>query len=329
VEKRILEIDPRSPYFCTRPQMPVLLASARKSIVSLSRIEEVCPAGVNFIRSIDLERQILLHLARFPLPERIMREQIWKEARRIAARLAERRMQAPPEITVTGLAGVEFRRTHLDLVDSDLAQAVHTAFHYLGSPRYEGIHLGLYAELPGYRRPRIMSLVSLSQFDLWHIREALPYAIHPEEVLVLSRLFAFDTAPPNTVSFTLGRVFAWLQTHMPPIKALISYLNPNLGFHGTVYKATNWRMLGEEAKSRYLYIGGNYVTDRYAIKTYGTADARKLTNVLGSAFSTSERQLLPLQIFIYFLDPSLRAAAPPTFGNHFVPDSTLVGEAGK
>jgi hypothetical protein len=174
-----------------------------------------------------------------------------------------------------------------------------------------------------------MSLVSLSPFDLWHIREALPYTIHPEEVLVLSRLFAYDTAPPNTVSFTLGRVFAWLQSHMPPIKALISYLNPNLGFRGTVYKATNWRLLGEEAKSRYLYIGGNYVTDRYAIKTYGTADARKLANVLGSAISTSVRQLLPLQIFIYFLDPSLRAAAPPTFGNHFVPDSALVGGTGK
>lgn len=316
-------------YSCTPPPVPALWGATTKSLIQLLPAEEVCPAGETLIRGIDLERQILLHLARFPLPGNGVSEPIQKEVRRIAARLAERTIQAPPEVTSGHLAGVELHRTHLDLVDSDLAQAIHRAFHYLGSPRHEGIHLGLYAECLGWRRPRMVSLVTLSPFDLRHIRDALPFGIRPEEVLVLSRLFAFATAPPNTVSFTLGRVFAWLKTHQPHTKALLSYLNPNLGFRGTVYKATNWQLLGEEAKSRYLYIDGNYVTDRYAIRNYGTADARKLAGILGAEFSTSLQPLHPLQLLIYLLDSSFRALAPPTFGHHFLPDAKLVGEVVK
>jgi hypothetical protein len=251
------------------------------------------------------------------------------EVRRIATRLAERRTQAPPEVAGENLASIDLHRTHLDSVDSDLAQAIHKAFHYLGSPRHEGIHLGLYAESSGSRRRRLVSLATLSPFDLWHVKDALPFGIRPEEFLVLSRLFAFASAPPNAVSFTLGRVFAWLKDRKPQVKALLSYLNPNLGFHGTVYKATNWKLLGSEAKSRYLYIGGNYVTDRYAIRTYGTADVVKLTGILGPVFSTSVQPLHPLQLFIYFLDPSLRAIAPQAFGHYFLPDSNLVGEVRK
>lgn len=329
MEKRIPRNSPWPVYSCNPPQIPFPWAFATKSTIPFLHGEELCAVGDTFIRSTDLDRQILLHLARFPRPGKVITEQIRTEARRIAARLAEQRMQAPPETTGVNLADVDLHRTHLDLDDSDLAQAVHKAFHYLGSPRGEGIHLGLYAEFPGWRRPRLISLVTLSPFDLWHVQNALPYDIRPDEVLVLSRLFAFDTAPPNTVSFTLGRVFAWLQTRTPHIQALVSYLNPNLGFRGTVYKATNWQLLGEEAKSRYLYIGGNYVTDRFAIRTYGTADAGKLASILGSAFTTSVQPLHPLQLLIYLLDPTLRVMAPPTFGYRFLPDSNLVGEVGK
>jgi hypothetical protein len=313
-------------YSCTPPQVPILWGDTTKSSIQFLHDEEVCASGETLVRSVDLERQIFLHLARFPLQGGIIPEQIRIEVRRITARLAERRRQAPAEVRGGHLPGVDFHRTHLDLVDSDLAQAVHRAFHYLGSPRREGIHLGLYAECLGRRRHGLVSAVTLSPFDLWHIKDALPFAIRPEEVLVLSRLFAFASAPHNTVSFTLGRVFAWLKTRTPHIKALVSYLNPNLGFRGTVYKATNWKVLGEEAKSRYLYIGGNYVTDRYAIHTYGTADPVKLSGILGSVFSTSVQPLHPLRLFIYFLDPSLRTTAPLTFGHHFLPDPDLVGK---
>jgi hypothetical protein len=329
VEKTNQENSSGPSFPCAPPLTVTLWGASTMSDLQLLPAEQEAIGGNAVIRSVDLQRQILLHLARFPLPERGIPERIEREARRIAARLAEQRIQAPPEITGADLSGIDLHRTQLDFVDSDLAQAVHKAFHYLGSPRGEGIHLGLFARLSGWKRPRLISLVTLSPFDLWHIHDALPYGIHMEEVLVLSRLFAFDSAPRNTVSFTLGRLFSWLRTRMPHIKALLSYLNPNLGFRGTVYKATNWRLLGEEAKSRYLYIGGNYVTDRHAIRTYGTADVGRLAGILGAAFSTSMQPLLPLQLLIYFLDASLRAMAPVKFGHHFTPDSNLVGDGRK
>jgi len=124
----------------------------------------------------------------------------------------------------------------------------------------------------------------------------------------------------------MGRLYSWLRIHAPNVKALLTYLNPNLGFRGTVYKASNWNLLGEEIKGRYLYINGDYVTDRDAVRRYGTADPAKLSAILGSAFSASTKPLRPLKLLIYFLDPALRLREPRCYDFRFVPDRSLVGE---
>jgi hypothetical protein len=281
-------------------------------------------SGTGFFQTMDLERQVLLHLPRFSFRGSLGTVQVQQEIRRLAVKLAERRRHAPAEIKSQLLNKLDLRRAHLDSVDPDLALATHRVFHYLGSTRREGIHLGLYGEASSGKRP-LLSVVTLSPFDLRHIKDALPFGIHAEESLVLSRLFAFPSAPFNAVSFTLGRVFEWLQTHMPNIRALLTYLNPNLGFRGTVLKATNWKLLGEEAKKCYLYIDGDYKTDRYAIREYGTADPITLAVTLGPRFSTSAEPLLPLKVFIYLMDSSLRRASPEAFGYNFTPDNRLVG----
>jgi hypothetical protein len=43
---------------------------------------------------------------------------------------------------------------------------------------------------------------------------------------------------------------------------LITYLNPNLGFTGASYKASNWHVIGIELGNRYAYLDGRYITDR-------------------------------------------------------------------
>jgi hypothetical protein len=286
--------------------------------------------GLKQLTEVDFRRQLLLHLPRIWRQQgEADPEQIESEVLRLTSRLSQRLEEAPPEVIGRSLADVNLRQTSLGVVDIDLALAIHKCFHYLGSPRREGIHLGLYAEVPdGGSRP-LLSTVTLSPFDLRHIEDALPFGIRSDEVLVLSRLFAFPSAPWNTVSFTLGRLFSWLRTEAPYVKALLTYLNPNLGFRGTVYKATNWNVLGEEIKGRYLYICGDYVTDREAVRRYGTADPAKLAATLGAAFCTSTKTLRPLKVLIYFLDPRLRLRAPRTYDFCFVPDRNLVGETSR
>jgi hypothetical protein len=137
----------------------------------------------------------------------------------------------------------------VELVDPDSARFIHQTYHYLGSYREDGIHLGLYTTLENSRDWSLLSIATLSPFDLSHMIAALPSGIAPEQTMVLSRLFAFNWCPRNTISYMLGRVFEWIKEELPGIKLLVTYLNPNLGFDGSVYKATNWILLGLEKKT--------------------------------------------------------------------------------
>jgi hypothetical protein len=106
---------------------------------------------------------------------------------------------------------------------------------------------------------------------------------------------------------------------------LLTYLDPNLGFRGTVYRATNWVLFGREKKTRYLYLDDNYVTDRRMIKEYGTADLLKLRPLLGSRITSSHEPLRPLELYIYFLDSEDRSRHNQSSVHEFTPPSELVG----
>jgi hypothetical protein len=271
----------------------------------------------------DLIRQLQLHIHRFNTTD-ITPYNLKREVVRIINKLVSLRKGVPEELHHP-INSVELSRTTLDIVDSSIAHILHQSYHYLGSPRKESIHLGLYAEDFTTRNTRLLAIATLSPFDLKHIEDALPLSIKSDQVLVLSRLFAFDWCPRNTVSYTLGRVFNWLREQFPHIELLLTYLDPNLGFEGTVYKATNWTLLGREKKSPYLYLDSEYVTTRRMIQLYGTADFAKLKIKLVNRISASTRPLRPLEIYGYFLDTALRKKSVNLATYDFAPDSTLVG----
>jgi hypothetical protein len=78
-----------------------------------------------------------------------------------------------------------------------------------------------------------------------------------------------------------------LADQVPTPRLLLTYLDPNVGFTGGIYQADNWTLLGWERKKRYLYLDGEYITDREAIRRYGTADFAALTVRLGSRLERS------------------------------------------
>jgi hypothetical protein len=220
---------------------------------------------------------------------------------------------------------VDLRTTRLRSVEPQTAEIVHRACHYLGSFRGDSIHLGLYSDTDTGQHANLVSLVTLSNLDLPHVIPALPPGMKRDQVLVLSRLYSFPWGPRNTISYTLGRVFSWIREHKPDVRILLTYLDPNLGFQGTVYRATNWVLFGREKKNRYLYLDGNYVTDRRMIRDYGTADLTKLEPLLGNRITSSQQPLRPLEIYSYFLDRQDRSKQDQFPVHDFTPPSELVG----
>jgi len=303
--------------------------SVTASASAPANAEAVGPSLATAISRLDeksipesLLRQVLLHVHRFDSAELSSSGVLEHEVTRIGARLAAEIEQVPEELRHP--VEVSLQGTHLDMVDPKTAELVHRTYHYLGSPRENGIHLGLYSDSVS-GDPKLITLVTLSEFDLPHIVPALPSGIRREQVMVISRLFSFSWCPRNAMSRTLGLTFSWIRKHRPDVRMLLTYLDPNLGFLGTIYQATNWVLFGRENKKRYLYLNGDYVTDRAMIKKYGTADLQKLQALLGSQIARSREALRPLEVYAYFLDRKDRAKYGQGVAHVFIPPHALVG----
>jgi hypothetical protein len=184
-------------------------------------------------------------------------------------------------------------------VSSEDAHEIQEHHHYLGTCR-SGYHLGLFhAERP-------FALVTLSYCDVSALQEHLPAGLEKNDVLILSRIVVSRAAPANTASFLIGRMFAWLRQHRPDVKLLLTYLDPNLGFSGSLYSATNWFQFATEYKSPYLYLDARFTTHRSLCQRYGTLQWDSLRAILGDRLSRSSfAPLQPLKVFGYFLDKRL------------------------
>jgi hypothetical protein len=64
-------------------------------------------------------------------------------------------------------------------------------------------------------------------------------------VLSLSRLWVDDEVPANGESFLLGASMAMIDRRRWPV--LLTYADTAQGHTGAIYRATNWRCLGETA----------------------------------------------------------------------------------
>jgi hypothetical protein len=192
------------------------------------------------------------------------------------------------------------------LIDRDLAEPVLGHFHYLRSFRSDSVSVAaLYGK-------RIVALCSISPFDLPTVGERLPIRTQ-SEAAVVSRVFGFDWAPRNVVSFLLARA-----EHSPAVadhvRVLVTYLNPNLGFTGASYRAANWQQIGVETGTRYAYLHGTYITDRHVAA---------LSLKERSAVEYSTMPLQPLRIYGRFLDR--RLAKSEKLRRGFVVSRTTTG----
>jgi hypothetical protein len=247
----------------------------------------------------DLEKQLLLHLPRFFPVELARTGTIQTEAERLAERRLRLREPYARWADQPRIANLQKAAIQAAPCGDEVARVIHERFHYLSSFR-AGHHLALFASEPAGIP---MALVTLSPMDIAHLRPLYPTARDRSRVLVLSRLFAFDWAPRNSVSYLLGQASRWIRERWPELQTLLTYLNPNLGFTGSSYEASNWSEF-VEVPARYAYLEGDYVTFR---KLLSLPSSRR------HDVSYSQYQLAPLKIFRYQLrsKPELHRAVRP------------------
>jgi len=243
-----------------RPEPPGFAAEAIRGRLSLAQLQELALVArdARIVDSSLLWQELSLHLPRFARDEAYSPEIVLAEARRLASRLSS--LQSPH---LSCVPVVEESTKSADLVFSklsaEIARPIHEAFHYLLSFRGKGDHFGLWS---GSSRGWPIAMCSVCPFDLLNMEAALvSRGFAADSAVVIARVYAFPSAPKNSLTFLFGNIRRWLRNHHPTAQVLLTYVNPNIGFTGLSYRADNWSLLGWEP-TQYSYVEGSYITER-------------------------------------------------------------------
>lgn len=262
-----------------------------EGLLDLNRIV----SGHPLVDNGSLLQQLSLHLPRFSLAENNDRKLVISEAARLAERLSHLRQPyqnfIPRPDTESSL-----RQLHFGSVADEIAEPILSRFHYILSFRIGSTHFGVKLRNEDHWP---VVLATISSFDLNNTAPALEMCgIQPVNTVVLSRVFAFPAAPQNSVSFLLSRIRNLLAKENPDLSAMLTYVNPNVGFSATSYKADNWTLLGDEGSTRYLYFKENYITDRKALRLFGESFDKLIQPASAQGLTWSQCELLPLLLYI-------------------------------
>ena len=183
------------------------------------------------------------------------------------------------------------RELDVHVLVSVTARDVMQRFHYLRSPRVDGRAYGL-----STGTNRLVALCVSSPVDVARLHDLLASDGRAHgQGRVISRVFAFEGAPSNSISYMLSRVAR--EERRLGETDLVTYVNPNMGFHGSSYRASGWQLLGIESGTKYRYIDGRYVTDRALAARFGLPSDDAYQRLLGERFAVSVMPLEPLLVF--------------------------------
>jgi hypothetical protein len=231
------------------------------------------------IDTADLQYRVLLHLPRFSAGE-LIEDTISRESERLAARIAEYQDSYHDWLEKRRIATLLRSEVRIREIPTDVAQIIHQRFHYIGTFR-AGVHFGAYYEADTIP----FALATASMMDV----EILKSKLRSDEIersMFVARVFAFRWAPPNSISYLLGAVRRTLGER-DGIANLFSWVNPNLGFRGASYRASNWHLYAT-FPLEYKYVDGDYITERQ-LREMGILELIRVR--------PSQLQLLPLELW--------------------------------
>jgi hypothetical protein len=179
-------------------------------------------------------------------------------------------------------------------IDSSRALPILTLLHYLRSVRPGSMYFALVDPID--RLPVTICSLSPLQWKCVENQVRSQFAIPPQRVWDLTRVYSTDNAPRNTISLLLSKVRIYVRHNMSA-DLLLTAVDPNLGFTGRSYRAANWQQWMSIRARPYLYEGGRYVSPRQLREKYGTASLSELQAEYPGRFQHSKVRLLDSMIY--------------------------------
>jgi hypothetical protein len=214
-------------------------------------------------------------------------------------------------LEVSSLFISDIESSEVDLLESRLVNLpqetgclISSAVHYLKSERPKGCHFGL----KDLRSDRLIAYASVNALD-WDVLLEAMRGITDEstEHLALSRIYASRFAPRNTVSHMLALLVKDYSAsgHEATFSTTV---DPNLGFRGTSYRASNWVELFSIPHLGYLYVDGQFCTRRELLRRFASDNPYELASKLESRFQMSGPRGSDTLVFVTATKRSLRFA---------------------
>jgi hypothetical protein len=240
-----------------------------------------------------LKVRALLHLPRVATYKGwIMRWQVQRELRISAERL---RLDTHAARRYTPIEKFALRDLAFEGIDSSSALPVLTSLHYLRSARPDSLYFALVDPID--RLPVCLCSVSPLEWRRVASQISARFGIPRGRVWEVSRVYSIDRAPSNAISTLLANVRTYVRRNMPSVDLLVTAVDPNLGFTGSSYRASNWQQWMTVEARPYMYEDGHYVTPRQLRERYGTASLTELQARFPSRFQQSKVRLLDSMIY--------------------------------
>jgi hypothetical protein len=249
-------------------------------------------------RRVDVEPRALavralLHLPRVASHEGwLTRREVQRELKVSAERLRRDVRAARDHVSREkfDLCELTFER-----IESFQALPLLTLLHYLRSARPGSVYFALVD--PVRRLPIVLCSLSPLQWRPVGNHISSRFAIPYHRIWDVSRVYSNDTAPHNAISTLLSKVRAYLRRNMSAADLVLTAVDPNLGFTGSSYRASNWQQWLTIRARPYFYERGRYVSPRQLRERFGSSNLVQLQAKYPGRFQQSRAKLLDSMIF--------------------------------
>lgn len=198
----------------------------------------------------------------------------------------------------------DLRFAELDAADAEL---IFSKLHYLRSARPGSLNFAL---VDSAGRPYSLASVSPLEWKLVGRQLSSQFGVSHTAVWDVSRVYSFDLAPANAISYLLAKVRSRFRTGSEGVKLLVTAVDPNLGFSGSSYRAANWQQWMTVQPRPYLYLDRRYASPRQLRGRFGTASPNELVKQLGNRFEQSRAKLLDSTIYACRVKGDTEIVAP-------------------
>lgn len=230
-----------------------------ESLYHYKHLARTLPLQLSYNRELqrDLKIELMLQLPYFSSKSGMMQLDVAKHrAAELLDGMLERRSSVAfyPESH-----NPDQRLKDLDVVriSEQEGRIISESFHYLHTSRSNSEHYVLTSGLPLWSA---YFCISPPGFDDKNDSLVDDYPASPgKRISFVSRAYTRDSAPRNSVSYALARILR--SSHLASTSsAVLTAVDPNLGFTGSSYLALNWEPLVQLEARPYAYVAGRFQT---------------------------------------------------------------------